>query len=162
MLQCQLLRQQIEAGLQLVTVNIFMSDFFSKAGIRREKILHLTPAETKAVCEKGALLVDVREDYMNDFKMFDVPEVIYCPYSQLKNAYDQLPRDKHLVFADAAGIYSKLAAAFLISKGFDQIANMAGGLIEWERDQLPLIVDKEERLSGSCMCQLRKRERKKN
>jgi rhodanese-related sulfurtransferase len=108
-----------------------MPDLFENLGIYNEKMLHLTPAETKAVCEKGALLVDVREGYMNDFKRFDVPEMIYCPYSQFKDAYIQLPRDKHLVFADAAGIYSKLATAFLISKGFNQIANMAGGLIEW-------------------------------
>jgi len=46
------------------------------------------------------------------------------------------------------------------NKGFENIANMAGGMVEWERDGLPLKIDKTERLSGSCACMLRKRENK--
>ncbi len=49
---------------------------------------------------------------------------------------------------------------FFKDKGFENIANMAGGLVEWERDGLPLKSDKSERLSGSCACMLRKREKK--
>jgi hypothetical protein len=66
-----------------------------------------------------------------------------------------------MIFADAAGLHSKEAVLLLMEKGFTgRIANMAGGLIEWERDELPLIIDKTEKLSGSCMCQLRPRNKK--
>ena len=37
------------------------------------------------------------------------------------------------------------------NKGFIRIANMAGGIVDWERDGLPLKTNIEERLSGSCM-----------
>ena len=69
-----------------------------------------------------------------------------------------LLQEKPLIFADASGIHSKEAVKFLMDKVFcNRIANMTGGLIEWEQDELPLIIDKNQKLSGSCMCQLRPR-----
>lgn len=138
-----------------------MEDLFSNSGFESGGILNLTPRQTLALCQKGALLIDVREEFMNRFKMMDVPEIIYCPFSILEETYQNLPSDKPLIFADAAGLHSKEAVKFLLEKGFgNRIANMAGGLVEWERDNLPLILDKSEKLSGSCMCQLRPRNKK--
>jgi rhodanese-related sulfurtransferase len=130
-------------------------------GFISQGMLHLTPRETLDACAQGAVLVDVREEYMSRYKTIDVPELIYCPKSLLNDVYNELPHDKLLVFADAAGLHSKESVIFLQSKGFENIANMAGGLIEWERDGLPLVVDKTEMLTGSCMCQLRKRSKVK-
>jgi rhodanese-related sulfurtransferase len=139
-----------------------MDEFFCNNGFLSGGIFNLTPKQTLILCNKGALLIDVREEYMNRFKMMDVPEVIYCPYSILEESYMNLPLDKPLIFADASGIHSKESVKMLMDKGFStRIANMAGGLIEWERDGLPLIIDKTEKLSGSCMCQLRPRNNKK-
>jgi len=137
-----------------------MIDFFENTGLESGDILHLTPRQVLEYCHQGAMLVDVREAYMNRFKMFDVPEVIYCPYSILEKSYQDLPPDRPLIFADAAGLQSREAVKFLQEKGMGQrVANLAGGLVEWERDGLPLIIDKNERLSGSCMCQLKPREK---
>jgi rhodanese-related sulfurtransferase len=138
-----------------------MDDFFNGFGLKSGEILHVSPRETLELCKKGAVLVDVREDYMNCFKMFDVDELIFCPLSILKETYKDLPKDKPLIFADAAGIRSKEAVLLLKSKGIEKkIANMAGGIVEWERDGLPLVIDKSERLTGSCMCMLRPRDKK--
>ena len=137
-----------------------MNNFFEEFGIRSGEILHVSPREVLELCKKGAVLVDVREDYMNRFKMFDVDELIFCPLSILKDAYKDLPKDKSLIFADAAGLRSKEAVLLLKSKGIKNIANMAGGIVEWERDRLPLVIDKSERLTGSCMCMLRPRDKK--
>jgi rhodanese-related sulfurtransferase len=135
-----------------------MENFFANSGFESGGLLNLTPRQTLALCQKGAMLIDVREEFMNRFKMMDVPEIIYCPFSILKETYHNLPSDKPLIFADAAGLHSKEAVKLLLDKGFgNRIANMAGGLVEWERDGLPLILDKSEKLSGSCMCQLRPR-----
>lgn len=138
---------------------LIMRVFFQKMGIKSSGILHVSPKETYDLCKQSAIIVDVREEYMNCFKMFDVDELLYCPYSVLKDNYQDLPNDKALIFADATGIHSKEAVLFLKEKGFENIANMAGGLVEWERDGLPLKIDKKERLSGSCACMLRKREK---
>lgn len=119
-------------------------------------VFNLTPKQAFALCQKGAVIIDVREESLSRFKMFGVSEVIYCPFSIIEETYEQLPEEKAMIFADAAGLHSKEAVKLLMEKGLvDRIANLAGGLVEWERDGMPLIIDKSEQLSGSCMCQLR-------
>jgi rhodanese-related sulfurtransferase len=137
-----------------------MNGFFKNMGLESSGMLHVSPKETYDLCQQGAIIVDVREEYMNRFKICDVDEIIFCPYSILEENYLDFPKDKALIFADATGIHSKEVVLFLKDKGFENIANMAGGMVEWERDGLPLKIDKSERLSGSCACMLRKREKK--
>lgn len=138
-----------------------MENLFQNLGIKSQNILNLSPRETYKLCiENNAILVDVREEDLVGMKMFDVPEIIYCPNSILPENFENLDHEKPLIFADAAGLKSKEAVIFLIEKGFKNIANMAGGLVEWDRDNLPLNTDKNNRLSGSCMCQLKFREKK--
>ena len=139
---------------------LIMSDFFINIGMTSSGMLHVSPKETYELCLQVAIIVDVREEYMNRFKMFDVEEIIFCPYSILEENYQDFPNDKPLIFADAVGLHSKEAILFLKDKGLENIANMAGGIVEWVRDGLPLKIDKTERLSGSCACMLRKRENK--
>jgi rhodanese-related sulfurtransferase len=136
--------------------------FFNHTGFESGGILNLTPREALRLCRNGAVLIDVREEYMNRFKMLDVPEIIYCPFSILEETLLQLPLGKPMIFADSTGIHSKEAVRFLQDKGLGSlIANLAGGLVEWERDGMPLITDKSEQLSGSCVCQLRPRNKTK-
>ncbi|MEI7981323.1 MAG: rhodanese-like domain-containing protein [Bacteroidota bacterium] len=135
-----------------------MDKLFQNTGFLSGEVFNLTPKQAHAVCKQGAVIIDVREESLSRFKMFGVPDVIYCPYSMLEETYEYLPKDKPLIFADAAGLHSREAVKLLMGKGLaDRIANLAGGLVEWERDEMPLIIDKSEQLSGSCMCQLRPR-----
>jgi rhodanese-related sulfurtransferase len=136
-------------------------DMINSFGMFSNELLHLSPQEAYKSCINGAVLLDVREDYLNAFKKFDVPDIIYIPQSEIEQKLGELPNEKSLIVSDSAGLRSKEAAQLLLKKGFTNIANLAGGLIEWERDGLPLIVDTDERLTGSCMCQLKPREKKK-
>jgi len=68
-----------------------------------------------------------------------------------------LPDNIPLIVADSVGIHSHEAMLLLQTKGFQNIANLAGGMVEWERDGLPIKVDNEYQLSGSCVCQLKPR-----
>ena len=138
-----------------------MKNILEGKGIKNGKLLSLSPKETVNACAEGAILVDVREEYLNSYKMFGVTEVIYLPMSNFKKDYRILPEDRYLIIADSSGIKSKEATYFLMEKGYSKVANMAGGLVEWERDKMPLNTDIDERLTGSCMCQLKPRERKK-
>ena len=63
-----------------------------------------------------------------------------------------------LIFADAVGLKSREGVLFMNAHGYENVANMAGGIVDWERDGLPLTTDISNRLSGSCMCQLKTRE----
>jgi rhodanese-related sulfurtransferase len=127
-------------------------------GFIAHEVLNLTPAESYAQCEKGAKIVDVREEYMNSFKMFNVDSLVCLPYSELEQLYTELPKDKLLIFADAVGLKSREGVLFMKAHGYENAANMAGGMVDWERDGLPVTTDPSNRLSGSCMCQLKARE----
>ena len=138
-----------------------MDELFQNTGFLSGDIYNLTPKQAYAMCQQGAVIIDVREESLSRFKMFGVPDVIYCPFSILEETYQHLPEDKAMIFADAAGLHSKEAVKLLMEKVLvDRIANMACGLVELERDELPLVIDKSEKLSGSCMCQLRPRNKK--
>ena len=123
-------------------------------------IHNLSPREAVECCKNGAVLLDVREDYSSQFKQFAVPEVLQIPMSRLDKELQRVPKDKWIILADSAGLRSKEAYLLLREKGFPRISNLAGGLVEWERDGMPLFADTAERLSGSCACQLKPRERK--
>ena len=125
-------------------------------------ILNLSPKDSFELCKEGAIIVDVRESYLSNFKMFHVGKVIYMPYSELGNSYLDLPSDQLLVFADAVGLRSREGVIFMNAHGYENVANMAGGIVDWERDGLPMTTDTSNRLSGSCMCQLKARENRKN
>jgi len=133
-----------------------------RTGFFSHGVHNLTPGESFELCEKVAIIVDVREDYLSAFKMFKVEKVIYLPLSQLKDHYKDLPDDKHLIFADAVGLRSYEGVLFMNSLGYDNVANLVGGIVDWERDGFPINTDINYRLSGSCMCQLKAREKSNN
>jgi rhodanese-related sulfurtransferase len=135
-----------------------MINIFREYGIFSSGILHVSPKEAFELLNKGALIVDVREESLISCKSFDVPEVVYLPESKLEKEFKKLPVKKYLIFSDSVGLRSKEAVLFLMDKGFRRIANMAGGIVDWERDGLPVTTDITSRLSGSCMCQLKPRE----
>lgn len=120
--------------------------------------MNLTPMEAYWSCGQGAIIVDVREDYLNSFKMFKVDSLIFLPFSSLRSSFHNLPPDKPLIFADSVGIKSREAVMFIMEQGFENAANLCGGIVDWERDGLPVTTDKLQRLTGSCMCQLKPRE----
>ena len=122
--------------------------------------LEYTPREAQARCREGAVILDVRPEVLCMYKAFDVPEVLYCPWQELESFIDRLPDDREIVVADSSGIQGRQVMDLLIAKGFKRIAGLAGGMVEWERDGLPVVLDNQARLSGSCMCQLKFREKK--
>lgn len=131
-------------------------------GFEAHDVLNLTPGESLELSRSGgAIIIDVREEYMNSFKMFKVEKLIYLPFSQIEELHSQLPADQPLIFADAVGLKSRESVIFMKAHGFENVANMVGGIVDWERDGLPINTDLTARLSGSCMCQLKPRELKK-
>ena len=131
---------------------------WSDIGFKAHGVHNLTPGESYDLCSRGAVIVDVREQYLNNFKMFNVENVVYLPYRELAGSYSDLPRDRLLIFADAVGLRSRESVLFMNEHGYENAFNMAGGIVDWERDGLPLTSEISNRLSGSCMCQLKARE----
>ena len=138
-----------------------MKNYFEGKATYSNGLYNLSSLQAFKLCHQDAILIDVREEYLNRFKIFDVPELIFCPKKNLTELMVCLPADKPLIIADASGIHSPEAIKILIENGFSGCcANLSGGLVDWEHSGLPVVVDYSEKLSGQCVCQLRPREEK--
>lgn len=122
------------------------------------KIIHLGSQEAcELLYHAEAVLLDIRNESLQNFKQIDVPVFVLIPFEELAVHAASLPKEKFFICADSSGIHSKAAAHLLLQVGFEKAGNLAGGLVDWERAGLPIRTNIKERLSGSCMCQLRKR-----
>jgi len=124
---------------------------------RTDGILNLSPREAAGFLAEGAILVDLREAYETNFRVFAVEEVIYLPWSAFRERYATLPTGRPLVLADAAGIYSREAARILATAGYSNIARLSGGMIDWDAEGLPVRRDAEYELGGQCACKMKTR-----
>lgn len=135
-----------------------MANVFEGKGLLIGGILHLFPREAYEAVRAGAVLVDVREEYLRDFKAFDVPNATFLPFSKLKKSAAELPaelpKDRPLILADSLGLCSKEAVRFLKDRGFENVANLNGGISEWENSGLPLKQNSRARMNGACICRL--------
>ena len=129
----------------------------SKSGVH--ELLHVSAREAFQLLNSGAVIIDARLDYELS-RLFDVEQIIYCPYDEIKNHLMDLPADKPLIIADAVGLRSKEVSKYLTENGFTKIYNLAGGIVDWDRAGFPVTTDKTRMLTGSCMCQLKNRNNK--
>ncbi|MDT8402114.1 MAG: rhodanese-like domain-containing protein [Bacteroidales bacterium] len=129
--------------------------FFTSAGIP-----NVSPVQALEMCRSGAAIIDIRGDYLTAFKKFDVPDVIYFPEPGKSIPFNSLEKEKtYIVSETSTSVSSREIVRLLLNEGFQPVYNLAGGFVEWERDGLPVIENKNARLSGSCMCQLRPRDK---
>jgi len=134
-----------------------MKNKFEGKGLFIKGMVHLSPQEAYHEAQNGALILDIREEYDTDYKKFEVPEVLYCPYRRFEEFSDLIPTDRALIVAASTGLRSKEIAEKLMERGFADVANLNGGMVDWERDGLPIKVDKEAELHGQCVCRLRRK-----
>lgn len=92
-------------------------------------------AEDAAGNTAAPLLVDVRE--AGELTAFHVPGSLHVPMSDFVNAARRLPPDRPLLLICASGRRSLVAADYLRRNGHPQVANVAGGIIEWRKRGLP-------------------------
>lgn len=114
----------------------------------------ITPASALVKARSGALFVDVRESAEINKIQFDVPDIIILPMSELRNCFEiKLPRNRDLVMVCHVGVRSRQAAEYLTTKGFSQLANLAGGIVAWVEAELPVHGDPGAAAPGTpCNC----------
>jgi rhodanese-related sulfurtransferase len=82
-----------------------------------------------------ALLVDVRE--MNEFVELRVEGAALMPLSEFGWRFEELTRDRPLLMLCRSGARSSRATAFLLQQGYQDVANIDGGMIAWKGAGLP-------------------------
>jgi rhodanese-related sulfurtransferase len=132
-----------------------MSYYFINKGNVINGVINLSPREVVEECKNGAIILDMRRDYEIKYKQFDVENTLFARYDFIKENFDELPKDKPLIIADQAGVHSKEIVIFLMENGFNNIANLTGGIFEWDKDGMPLKIDNDSQLNGQCLCVLR-------
>jgi rhodanese-related sulfurtransferase len=86
--------------------------------------------------DADSMLVDVREPA--EYAQFRATGAVLMPLSVFQLRFSQLPRDRPLLLICAAGQRSLAAGEFLISQGYETVANVEGGSIAWMRAGLPI------------------------
>jgi rhodanese-related sulfurtransferase len=61
-------------------------------------------------------------------------DVLLMPMQSIPQRLDELPQDRPIVCLCHHGIRSQQVAAFLLNRGFEQVANLSGGIEAWSRE----------------------------
>ena len=85
---------------------------------------------------RPALVVDVREPH--EVAEVHVAGSLLVPMSQIGQRLDELPRDRPLLVLCQVGGRSARVTGFLREQGFEDVANVAGGIDAWQRMGLPV------------------------
>lgn len=85
-----------------------------------------------------ALVLDVRED--KEFAAGHIPKAKHIPLGQLAGRINELDKfkNKPVLVTCRSGQRSARACGMLKKAGFETVYNQAGGIIAWERANLPV------------------------
>ena len=96
-------------------------------------IKDLTPKEFKDyLLDDEVILVDVREQW--EFDICQIKGAILIPMGEIAISYENLDKDSKIALYCHSGIRSMHVADFLLSKDFDSVANLQGGIDAWAQE----------------------------
>jgi rhodanese-related sulfurtransferase len=83
--------------------------------------------------DEKALIIDVRTPA--EFKQERIEQAVNKPLDSIEKWVNELPKDKTIYFVCRSGIAQRIAA----QRGYTDAYNMAGGMIAWRREGLPVV-----------------------
>ena len=96
-----------------------------------------TQALAELLAQREALqLVDVRNP--DEVARGMIEGARHIPLGLLPQRFEELGRDRPVVFYCQSGVRSMQASAFLASRGWSRVSNLTGGVMAWVRSGLPL------------------------
>lgn len=113
--------------------------FWSVFGNRIRNIKEVDPiAALQLINHKNAVVLDVRED--DEYKSGHVLGARLIPLGKLKDRVGELEkfRDSPIVVVCRSGNRSATACVALGKQGYTQAYNLAGGVMAWQKANLPL------------------------
>jgi len=103
-----------------------------------QEIKEINAAAAYDRIQKGALLLDIREEEELEMISFDVEEQIFIPQSEFDLRFSEIPRDREVIIGCHSGNRSLNATFFLINEKYDKVYNLKGGIEEWLDRDLPV------------------------
>jgi adenylyltransferase/sulfurtransferase len=87
---------------------------------------------------EGALMLDVREP--SEVAASAIAGSQHVPMRQVPENLPTLPRDRLILVLCAVGARSLRVTQFLRANGFEQVSNVAGGIVAWAEQVDPSVV----------------------
>ncbi len=82
------------------------------------------------------VLIDVRA--AGERGVTRIPGSLHLPLNHLRQRFGEIPRDRPVLVHCAGGYRSAVAASLLQRAGFQDVAEIAGGITAWEARRLPV------------------------
>ncbi|MCS7067866.1 MAG: rhodanese-like domain-containing protein [Meiothermus sp.] len=99
------------------------------------RVGQLSPLEAYEKAKAGAIILDVRTPL--ERQEAKIPGSQALPLDRLAEEWEKLPKNKEIICQCRSGSRSAQAARFLAEKGYT-VYNLAGGLLAWQRQKLPV------------------------
>jgi len=102
-------------------------------------INQISPVESAGLQSNDfAVIIDVRSN--SEWNNQHIPGAVHIPLSDLKGRMDELKsyQGKQLIMQCAVGGRSSKAVEILQQAGFSNVSNMNGGLVAWQKANLPI------------------------
>jgi len=81
-----------------------------------QEIKEVHPVSAYAKIQKGALLLDIREEEEIEMMAFDVEEQLFIPHSEFDARFSEIPRDREVIVGCHSGNRSQSAILFCKKK----------------------------------------------
>jgi rhodanese-related sulfurtransferase len=87
--------------------------------------------------DEKVLIIDVRTPA--EFKQERIEQAVNKPLDSIEKWVNELPKDKTIYFVCRSGSRSGIAQRIAAQRGYTDAYNMAGGMIAWRREGLPVM-----------------------
>lgn len=107
------------------------------------EIQQKSPTEVKAMLgDDNVMMIDVRTEEELKTKAYDVENIVNIPLDEFDQHLSEIPKDKTIIVACRSGKRSSKAANILLENGYQNIVNLDGGILKWEKDGLGVTAQK--------------------
>lgn len=132
--------QFIQQNWMLVSLSVISGAMltWSFIGRRLSGIEEADTLKATRLFNDDALILDVRED--KEYASGHIPKAKHIPMGQLSSRLQELNKHKNkpILVTCRSGQRSARACGMLKKAGFETVFNQAGGIIAWERANLPV------------------------
>jgi rhodanese-related sulfurtransferase len=87
--------------------------------------------------DEKVLIIDVRTPA--EFEQERIEQAVNKPLDSIEKWVNELPKDKTIYFVCRSGSRSGIAQRIAAQRGYTDAYNMAGGMIAWRREGLPVM-----------------------
>ena len=94
---------------------------------------------TSMINHQNAVVLDVRKD--DEYSQGAIVNAIHIPLEEIDNHLKKIEKykDKSIIVYCRTGSRSVSACSKLKKHGFDAVFNLGGGVLAWQKDNLPLV-----------------------